>query len=124
MRSLPHAVTLTMPISVTPMPKCANAVPQAERGNPTARRSAARNGTRRIERALGNIGYRAGHHEDGDADAEWRQHRAAMFERKCRRGCQCREHRRCKEPLRGAQQIAALPAHQRSEWHDRHQRDE
>jgi hypothetical protein len=29
MRSLPHAVTLTIPINVTPMPKCANAVPQA-----------------------------------------------------------------------------------------------
>src|SRR6516165_8761954 len=47
-RSLPHAVTATMPSNVTPRPKCANAVPQAERGNPMARCNAARKGTRKI----------------------------------------------------------------------------
>ena len=34
---LPQAVTETMPNSVTPMPKCASTVPQAERGRPAAR---------------------------------------------------------------------------------------
>src|SRR5215470_12022745 len=47
MRSAPHWVSPTMPSRHTPTPKCAIAVPQAERGRPAARPSTAANGTRK-----------------------------------------------------------------------------
>src|ERR1700675_3728165 len=46
MYSLFQVVSQTMPIRAMPTPACANIVPQFERGNPRARRSAVTNGTR------------------------------------------------------------------------------
>ena len=61
------------------MPKCANAVPQAERGKPAARRSAAAERHAKDHGALGDIDERTGHDEHRKPDAERRQHRAACW---------------------------------------------
>ena len=112
-RSLPHAVTATMPSSVTPMPKWANAVPHTERGRPIARIKVARIGKPQNHGALGNVGHRAGHDEYRDADAERRQHRAAVLDGKGRGHGDGGKHCRGEQALRRADDIAALPAEQR-----------
>src|SRR6516165_941191 len=122
-RSLPHAVTATMPSNVTPRPKCANAVPQAERGNPMARCNAARKGTRKIcVRSATSV------------IAPAMTKTATPAPNGARTGPPCSsanrgdsksgQYRRRQQSLRHAQQIAALPAEQRPKWYDNHQRDE
>jgi len=53
--SLFHVVSQTIPIKATPTPAWANTVPQAERGNPRARRVAAPSGRRNRPGPLGEI---------------------------------------------------------------------
>jgi hypothetical protein len=71
-----------------------------------------------------HIGDCAGHNEDGDARAERRQNWSALFERQCRGDGESGQYRRRQQPLRHAQQIAALPAEQRPKRDDNHQRNE
>ena len=65
-----------------PAPKCATAVPQAERGSPRARANAMANGTRnRPTRSIGSISAPI-ITIDRKPDAERRQHRPAALDRK------------------------------------------
>ena len=124
MRSAPQAVTTTRPISVTPMPKCADG------GAPRRARQSRRAPQRRAERhaqdhgALDDVGDGARHDENREADAERRQHRTAVLQRECAGRHDRRQQRRRKQPLRGAEEVAALPAEQRPERHRQQQRHE
>ena len=113
-----------MPSSVTPSPKCANAVPQAERGKPRARANAVASGTLQQTRALDDIGHRARHDKERKPDRERRQHRPPPSMAKITATAIAPIGGGADEPLRDAEQIAALPGQQRPERHRDQQRNE
>ena len=124
MRSAPQAVTTTMPSSVTPMPKCANTVPQAERGKPAARRSALPSGIRKIMvRSARSISAPA-----MTKSASPTPNGASTGPPCCSGEGRGNRHRRNEgrgqKTLRRAEKIAALPAEQRPERHYQQERHE
>src|SRR5579871_1786234 len=74
--------------------------------------------------ALDDVGHRPRHDKDRDADAERRQNRAAAADRKRAGQRHGRKHGGDDQALRGADEIAALPAQQRTERHCDRQRNE
>ncbi len=106
-----------MPMTLTPSPAWASAVPKAERGRPVSRFQATCAFTLPMPARYAEIGSRTCDQEQPGRQPEHRQHRPAVLdvEDGDRRG----EGDPCHdiEPLQHAQKVAALPGEQRPERH-------